>query len=270
MLLILLVIAIAFVALEDSDRVTFGDFTDFSTFHHEHVILILSSALMSVAFYPTSKIQKAHVHVTAILFLFGFLLLSVAFTNLPDNLSFFGAGGINGRLAYLGGAVANLSSVRQVLAGVTVNYTLITAGTSAAVVTDANGSFLVLVPVGSYSVRFNKTGYKSDAGTVTVFLSRGAHLLVFLQPANLPGPSPVPMANTNTTNTPPPPPPPWWATSAAACIYSQETTPNGSVILRCTIKLGPISQITAALGVAIAMASVGARAWFDRKEARRR
>ncbi len=270
MLLLLLVIAIAFVALEDSDRVTIADFLDYSTFHHEHVILVLSSALISVAFYPTRKIQKAHVHATAILFLIGFLVLGAAFTNLPDNLSFVSANGVNAKLAYFGGVVANLSSVHQVLAGVTVNYTMITTGGSAAVVTDANGSFLVLIPTGSYSVRYNKTGYKPDNGAITVFPSRGAHVLVYLQPTNLPGPPPTPFADTNATNTPPPPPPPWWITTAAVCIYSQETTPNGSVILHCSVKLGPISQIAAGAGVALLVTSIAVRSWFDSKERRRR
>jgi len=264
------VIAISAVALEDSDGVTFHDFTDFATFHHEHLILLLSSFLVWLAFYPTRKIQKAHVHVTAILFFVGLLAISAAFTNLPDNVRFFGASGVGGTVAYFGGTVSNLSAPRQVLPGVTVNYTLITAGTNAATLTDANGTFLVLIPVGSYSVRYNKTGFKPDNGAVTIFPSRGAHLLVFLQPTSYPGPSIAPVANTNATNTPPPPPPSWLSTAAAACIYFQETTPNGSVILHCSIKLGPISQITVVIGLAIMVVSMGVRYRYDSKEKRRR
>lgn len=274
-LLLLIFAAILFLAFEDSDGLTLHDALDTTQFHHETVIEILASNFVLVAVYPTKRLERIHVHLTAVALFVALTLISASLVNLPDNARFIpGAQGINGNSAALGGTVVNLSAPSQPIAGVTVNYTLQRNGantnTTAIYVTNATGSYLVFVPIGTYFLQINRTGFKSERFTENVLPSRGAHVTVFMVPLRSTAPAQQsPIVNTNATNTPGPPMVALYNLSyvsqlGSVCLAtSRYVSTNGTPIISCVIHLGPYSQFILYVGMALMAAGVAVRVGLD-------
>lgn len=253
------------VALEDSDGLTSHDFQDPTQFHHEHVILLLAGAIFTVLIYPADRKLRTHVHVTGLAIAVGLLLLSASLTNLPDNVRFFGGPGVQGKLATMSGTVLNLTKPYAAVSGVTVNWTAVSGPASGTLITDANGSYTALVPVGAYALRLNKSGYQYETYTQNVLPSRGSHVVIYLSTLRGTQP-PAPIVNTNATNAPAAPPLPWYAPVGPTCLlYVSTMLQNGSQALLCSILMGPVSVTFALIGLVIILVAVAVRVGLDRR-----